>query len=58
MQKNIRNVSNVSDMSNMFDYALSFNQDISCWNISNKTVTYNIFDDCPIQEGYKPKRCR
>lgn len=33
----------------------SFNQDLSGWNVSNVTIPYGIFDNCPIKDAYKPK---
>ena len=48
------NVSNVTNMASMF-CNLVFNQDISNWDVSNVIVKSRIFDDCPIEEKYKPK---
>ena len=48
-------VSNVKDMRFMFCYCKSFNKDISKWNVSNVTIMKRIFEDCPIEEKYKPK---
>ena len=39
----------------MFDGCKSFNQDISKWNVSNVTDRNWIFNDCPIEQKYKPK---
>ena len=39
----------------MFLECKKFNKDISNWDISNVTNNYNMFDDCPIEEKYKPK---
>jgi len=39
----------------MFNGALSFNQDISKWNIRELVYSHSIFDDCNIREEYKPK---
>ena len=47
-------VSNVKDIGSMFNDT-SFNQDISKWNVLNVTNYYKIFDNCPIEEKYKPK---
>ena len=47
-------VSNVKKMIGMFRYS-KFNQDISNWNVSNVIDYEDIFDDCPIEEKYKPK---
>ena len=49
------NVSNVKYMASMFYNSKSFNQDLSQWNVSNATDINNIFDNCPIEEKYKPK---
>ena len=52
-------VSNVTNMEYMFYACESFNQDISNWDVSN--VFYNVnntrymFNNCPIEEKYKPK---
>ena len=48
------NVSNVTNMKNMFSYS-DFNGDISKWNVSNVIHKLYIFDNCPIEEKYKPK---
>ena len=39
----------------LFNNAISFNQDISTWNISDD-MAYDpsMFYKCPIKEGYKP----
>ena len=42
-------------MRNMFEHAMKFNQDISSWNINDKTKINEIFDICPIKEENKPK---
>ena len=47
-------VSNVTDMEGMFDSS-KFNGDISKWNVSNVIHKLYIFDNCPIEEKYKPK---
>jgi len=47
-------VSNVTNMACMFCYAISFNQDIHRWSISNLTNIWNMFRECPINETYKP----
>ena len=46
-------VSNVINMKYLFAYS-KFNGDISKWNVSNVTNNVHIFDDCPIEEKYKP----
>ena len=47
-------VSNVTNMEDMF--ALSkFNGDISNWDVSNVILMPGIFDNCHIEEKYKPK---
>ena len=46
-------ISNVSDMRNMFSKS-KFNKDISNWDAHN-AHTYNMFDDCPIKDNYKPQ---
>ena len=48
-------VSNVIDMSFMFFGCESFNQDISRWDVSNVKYRVDMFEDCPIEEKYKPK---
>ena len=48
-------VSNVTDMNGMFYECISFNRDISTWDVSNVKFNLNIFNDCPIEEKYKPK---
>ena len=48
------NVSNVTNMGGMF-FGSVFNQDISNWDVSNVIRTLFIFDNCPIEEKYKPK---
>ena len=47
------NVSNVEDMSGMFMDS-EFNQDISNWDVSNLKNDFDIFENCPIEEKYKP----
>ena len=47
-------VSNVTNMDGMF-FASKFDDDISNWDVSNVIVKSRIFDDCPIEEKYKPK---
>ena len=39
----------------MFSECKLFNQDISKWNVSNVNIYNGMFDDCPIEEKYKPK---
>ena len=48
------NVSNVTDMRFMFRRS-EFDQDISNWDVSNVSSYVEIFDNCPIEEKYKPK---
>ena len=48
------NVSNVKNMKSMFLYS-KFNSDISNWDVSNVTNNAYMFDDCSIEEKYKPK---
>ena len=48
------NVSNVTNMNSMF-YGSKFNGDISNWDVSNVKFKLYIFDNCPIEEKYKPK---
>ena len=48
-------VSNVTNMDFMFYRCKSFNQDISRWDVSKVLSKVGIFEDCPIQEKYKPK---
>ena len=47
-------VSNVENMRYMF-YGSVFNQDISNWDVSNVKFMLDMFDNCPIEEKYKPK---
>ena len=49
------NVSKVTNMGYMFYNCKSFNQDISRWDVSKVLSKVGIFEDCPIQEKYKPK---
>ena len=46
--------SNIIDMSNLFAYS-HFNGDISKWDVSNVEDMQGMFDNCPIEEKYKPK---
>ena len=48
------NVSNVKNMRSMFLYS-KFNSDISNWDVSNVTNNAYMFDDCSIEEKYKPQ---
>ena len=47
-------VSNVRNMKYMFAYS-KFNGDISNWDVSNVKFKSRMFNDCPIEEKYKPK---
>ena len=47
-------VSNVKNMRSMFLYS-KFNSDISNWDVSNVIDKSHIFDNCLIEEKYKPK---
>ena len=46
--------SNITDMSYLFADS-DFNGDISKWDVSNVRNMKAMFDDCPIEEKYKPK---
>ena len=46
--------SNITDMSYLFAYS-NFNGDISKWDVSNVRYMQAMFDDCPIEDKYKPK---
>ena len=46
-------VSQIKDMSNLFE-GTYFNGDISEWDVSNVTNMYRMFNNCPIEEKYKP----
>ena len=48
-------VSNVTDMYFMFYGCKSFNQDISNWNVSKVKYKSDMFNDCSIEEKYRPK---
>ena len=48
-------VSNVTDMYCMFYTAENFNSDISKWDVRNVENMNYIFDNCPIQDEFKPK---
>ena len=48
-------VSNVTVMNYMFFDCKSFNQNISKWNVSNVKNYQKTFQNCPIEEKYKPK---
>ena len=51
--------SKVTDMSSMFWNANSFNQDISNWNINDKTDTKYMFEAAKnFSSKYKPKKLR
>ena len=47
-------VSKVESMQSMFNDCVSFNQDLSHWNLE-KVETANMFKNCPIEEKHKPK---
>ena len=54
-------VSKVEDIRDMFSGCKSFNQDISSWDFSNSKYRYNssdVFNNCPIENAYKPKFSR
>ncbi len=46
-------VSSVVDMRYMFEFTV-FDQDISSWDVSKVAQSQFIFDNCPIQNNYKP----
>ena len=48
------NVSKVKNMKGMFLHS-KFNGDISNWDVSNVVYKSYMFDNCPIEEKYKPK---
>ena len=48
-------VSNVTDMTFMFMLCKNFNQDISSWDVSKVKNYKKIFENCPIEDKYKPK---
>ena len=48
------NVSKVKNMKGMFAGS-NFNGDISKWDVSNVKFKLSMFDNCPIEEKYKPK---
>ena len=48
------NVSNVKNVRYMFKNS-KFNGDISKWDVSNVKFKSRMFEDCPIEEQYKPK---
>ena len=50
-------VSRVTNMGSMFKDCISFNQDLSHWNLE-KVETANMFVNCPIEEKHKPKGLR
>ncbi len=45
----------MKDMNFMFRWCEKFNQDINGWNVENVKYIFSIFDECNIQEEYKPK---
>ena len=48
------NVSKVTNMSGIF-YSSRFNGDISNWDVSNVVYKSYMFDNCQIEEKFKPK---
>ena len=48
-------VSKVENMYGMFWGCENFNQDLSGWNIQNVKYHDSMFNDCPIEEKFKPK---
>ena len=50
-------VSKVTDMESMFEGCVSFNQDLSHWNLEKVSTVY-MFVNCPIEEKHKPKGLR
>ena len=49
-------VSNGVVFSWMFYGCYEFNSDLSKWNILDNAMTFRMFWDCPIEEGFKPKK--
>ena len=47
-------VSEITNMYALFSY-LDFNGDISTWDVYKVKNKYKMFDNCPIEEKYKPK---
>ena len=47
--------SEITDMSDLFNGIDKFNGDISNWDVSKVIQTNLIFENCPIEEKYKPK---
>ena len=47
--------SKITDMADLFRGMNKFNGDISNWNVSNVKNYQKIFQNCPIEEKYKPK---
>ena len=47
-------VSNVIDMKYIFEFSI-FNKDMSNWDVSNVKFKLAMFNNCPIEEKYKPK---
>jgi surface protein len=45
---------NVDNMRNMFNTCTNFNQNIAWWNVSKVTQHAGIFNDCGIEEMFKP----
>lgn len=49
------NVSNVTNMRHLFCGCLKFNCDLSKWDVSNVKYHRFMFDNCHIDDAYKPK---
>ena len=49
------NVSNVTNMRHRFCGCLKFNCDLSKWDVSNIKYHRFMFDNCHIDDAYKPK---
>ena len=47
-------VSKITDMKKLFVKYSNFNGDISNWDVSKVIQTNLIFENCPIEEKYKP----
>ena len=42
----------------MFESTTSFNQDISRWNMKRALFYDDMFNDCPINKEYMPKKVK